>query len=67
MMSKVSEIQIGVRMPRRLRDDVQRCADKSGWSFSSQLRFELETIRGWEHKPYLPHTSSHDGPTRRRR
>ncbi len=54
-MAAVSEIQIGVRMTHRLRNDLQKCADKSGWSLSAQVRYELEMRRGWAHKPYLPY------------
>lgn len=62
----VSEVQIGVRMSVELKRLLEEAAEKSGWSVSQQVRFQLEHAFGIDKKPYLPQVPSSDQPSRRR-
>ena len=47
---------VPVRLPDELRRALAKDAERSGWSVSEQIRYELAERRGlWKvHKPYLP-------------
>ncbi len=56
-MSKRAEdgtTQIPVRIPNALRSAIEKDAEKSGWTLSEQIRYELMAIRGMWKQPYLP-------------
>lgn len=60
------DVRIAVRLPRWLYDDVQKCAERSGWDLSKQVRHELATIRGKGLTPYFPARPTHDRTTPKR-
>ena len=60
-----AQIHKAVRLPRWLIEDIARCAERSGWDFSKQIRYELTFLRGKERKPYLPQPSSQGTPRKR--
>ena len=62
-----SEERIGIRLPKWLKQDVEECAARSGWSFSAQVRYELAERRGRATTPYLPQPPNQEAPVRRRR
>jgi hypothetical protein len=48
--------QIGLRLPDDLMQLLSEAAEKSGWSLTQQIRYELSVTRGlWKPiQPYLP-------------
>ena len=54
MQMPPSEVQIGIRVSEWLKKDLAECAERSGWTLSDQIRFELEERRGKARMPYLP-------------
>ncbi len=65
-MMPLSEIQVNVRMPEWLKKEVQEDAKRSGWSVSSQIRYELLERRGKAPRPFLPMKPNQGKPTRRK-
>jgi hypothetical protein len=53
-----ADVRIAVRLPRWLHEDLEKCAEWSGWDLSKQIRFELASIKGKALMPYLPQPPS---------
>lgn len=53
---------VAVRMPDELELRLKEDAEKSGWSVSEQIRYELMERRGMLKKPYLPTKPSTETP-----
>lgn len=59
------DVRVAVRLPRWLHEDVEKCAELSGWDLSKQIRHELSWIRGKAKTPYLPQLPSSDKAPRK--
>lgn len=50
--------QVPIRIPNALRAAIESDAQKSGWTLSEQIRFELAALRGMWKQPHMPTSGS---------
>jgi len=56
--SETREVQIGIRMSKILKEELEKAALRSGWTISDQIRFELMERRGLYKPPFLPNSEA---------
>ena len=61
----MSMAMVALRLSDELKEVLEEDAEKSGWSVSEQIRYELMERRGMVRKPYLPSVPAQDAPVRR--
>jgi hypothetical protein len=64
-VQETEDVRVAVRFPRWLYEDIEKCAELSGWDVSKQIRWELLKNRGKAPMPHFPQSPSSDRAPRK--